>query len=84
MDYNIPEEAFQKIYDFLVTIPGIHTKNESKIRIFLEAMFYLCRTGCPIRLLPREYGNCFFHLPKISKVERTKDLESSVRIFSRN
>jgi transposase len=59
MDYNIPEEAFQKINGFLITVPGIHAKNESKIRVFLEAVFYLCRAGCQIRMLPEKYGNCF-------------------------
>jgi transposase len=59
MNNNIPEEVFQKIYGFLVTIPEIHTKNESEIRIFMEAVFYLCRTGCQVRMLPLEYGNCF-------------------------
>jgi transposase len=59
MDNNIPEETFQKIYGFLTTVPGIHAKNESEIRIFVEAVFYLCRTGCQVRMLPSKYGDCF-------------------------
>jgi transposase len=58
-EYHIPDEIFQKIYDFLVTMKGIHTKNREKVKIFLEAVYYLCRTGCQIRLLPKEYDNCF-------------------------
>ncbi|MDR2781589.1 MAG: IS5 family transposase, partial [Holosporaceae bacterium] len=56
---NIPNDVFQKIYDFLITIPKIHIKNEKKVRIFIEAAHYLSRTGCQVRLLPKEYGNCF-------------------------
>ncbi|MDR0942436.1 MAG: transposase [Holosporales bacterium] len=26
---------------------------------FIEAVFYLLRTGCQIRLPPKEYGDCF-------------------------
>jgi transposase len=59
MKYNIPEKIFQKIYDFLCTVNKIHTKDRERIRIFLEAVYYLVRSGCQIRLLPREYGNCF-------------------------
>jgi transposase len=29
------------------------------VRIFIEAAHYLSRTGCQVRLLPKEYGNCF-------------------------
>jgi hypothetical protein len=47
----MPEEAFQKIYGFLNTIPRIHAKNESEIRNFREAILYLSRTGCQVRML---------------------------------
>jgi len=57
--YHISEAIFQKIYSFLVTLKRIHTKNKEKIRIFLEAVYYFCRSGCQIRLLPKEYGDCF-------------------------
>jgi len=59
IEYHISDDVFQKIYAFLVTLKGIHTKNKEKIRVFLEAIYYLCRTGCQVRLLPKEYGNCF-------------------------
>lgn len=59
MNYNISDQIFQKIYEFLQTIPGIHVKDKNGIRIFLEAIFYLCRTGCQVRMLPEKYGNCF-------------------------
>jgi transposase len=59
IEYNIPNDVFQKIYDFLVMIPKIHVQNEEKVRIFIEAVYYLSRTGCQTRLLPKEYGNCF-------------------------
>lgn len=57
--YSIPDDVFQKIYDFLRTIKGIHTKSKEKIRIFVEAIYFLSRSGCQVRLLPKEYGNCF-------------------------
>ncbi|GHT96501.1 hypothetical protein FACS1894122_14880 [Alphaproteobacteria bacterium] len=55
MKHNIPDEIFQKIYGFLVTVGGIHTKNEGNVRIFLEAVYYLLRTLTPQKpgLFPR-------------------------------
>lgn len=67
MNYNISDKTFQKIYEFLRTILGIHVKNEHKTRIFLEAVFYLCRTGCQVRMLPKECGNCFAIYQKFSR-----------------
>jgi transposase len=59
MEHNIPDGIFQKLYDFLVTISGIHTKDKEKMRLFLEGVYFMCRSGCQVRLLPKEYGNCF-------------------------
>lgn len=59
MNYNISDKTFQKIYEFLRTISGIQVKDEDKTRNFFEAVFYLCRTGCQVRMLPKECGNCF-------------------------
>ena len=49
MDYNISDTTFQKIYIFLRTIPVINTRNIEEIRVFLEAVCYLYRTGCQVR-----------------------------------
>lgn len=70
MNYNISDKTFQKIYEFLRTIPGIHVKDEHKTRIFLEAVFYLCRTGCQVRMLPKGYGNYFSTYQKILRWKR--------------
>jgi len=59
MKHNIPDYIFQKLYAHLRTVKGIHTKDDGNIRTFLEAIYYLARTGCQIRLLPSYYGNCF-------------------------
>jgi hypothetical protein len=42
LEYNIPNDVFQKIYDFLVTILKIHIKNGKKTRIFIEAAHEIC------------------------------------------
>jgi len=57
MHYLIQDTDFEKILKFLEEIKGIHKKNVEKIRIFLEAVYYLCKTGCQIRLLPNYYGH---------------------------
>jgi hypothetical protein len=40
IEHNIPNDVFQKIYDFLLTVSKIHIKNEEKVRVFIEAIYY--------------------------------------------
>ena len=57
MHYQINDTGFVKISKFLQQIKGIHTKNVSKLRKFIEAVYYLCRSECQLRLLPFYYGH---------------------------
>ena len=57
MHYLIKDSEFKTIFEILVKIKRIHVKNEAKIRNFLEAVFYVCRSGCQWRLLPFYYGD---------------------------
>ena len=57
MKYLMDNATFEKIYQVLVQIKGIHKHNVEKLRIFIEAVFYICRAGSSWRLLPFYYGN---------------------------
>jgi transposase len=57
MDYRINNDAWTRIYSILMTIPFIHTGNEAELRLFIEAVFYMARTGCQWRFLPMHYGH---------------------------
>lgn len=57
MHYLIKDTDFIKILKFLVTIKGIHKNDIPRLRLFIEAIYYVCRTGCQWRLLPFYYGN---------------------------
>ena len=57
MEYHIKKENWKQIFAFLKSTKGIHSKNEEKLRIFMEAVWYIVRSGCQWRLLPRIYGN---------------------------
>jgi transposase len=59
MKYHISEKDWQVIYAFLKTIPKIHIKDEYKTRLFVEAVYFLMRTGIQTRMLPDYYGNCY-------------------------
>ena len=56
MHYLIKDTDFEKILNVLVTIKGIHTNDISRLRLFIEAIYYVCRSGCQWRLLPFYYG----------------------------
>ncbi len=56
MNYFIKEREWKEIFKILSNIKGLHTKNENHIRQFIEAVWYISRSGCQWRLLPPHYG----------------------------
>lgn len=57
MKYCIEPHVWGSIYQFLRTIPSLHTKDEERLRHFVEAIWYITRGGCQWRLLPAEFGD---------------------------
>lgn len=57
MKYHIKETDWEVIYENLRNEKGLHTKNERKLRVFYEAMWYIARTGCQWRFVPAYYGD---------------------------
>jgi transposase len=56
VNYYIKEREWEAIFKELKTIKGIHTSNISGLRRFLEGVWFLVRSGCQWRLLPKGYG----------------------------
>ena len=56
MKYYIDSNAWEQILEFLDQIKGIHTEDEASLRQFVEAIWYMARSGCQWRLLPSYYG----------------------------
>ena len=52
----INKVAWSKIFSFLQTQKNIYMKTEIKCKKFLEAVFWMARTGAQWRELPEEYG----------------------------
>ncbi len=48
---------WEKILSFLKTCPNIYIGQETECRQFLEAVFWITRSGSQWRLLPEKYGN---------------------------
>ena len=55
-DY-INETTWCKIYSFLKGFGSAYVKNEKKTKMFVEAVFWMMRTGAQWRELPDYYGN---------------------------
>lgn len=50
------EDQFARLYGLLQQEPKIHTKDRERERRFLEAVYWLDRSGAQWRLLPAAYG----------------------------
>ena len=56
MEPFITAEQFERVYGLLRQERKIHTKEREKVRVFLEAVFWIDRSGAQWRFLPTEYG----------------------------
>ena len=54
---RLADPQWSKLYTYLHAIPRIHTNNEPKTRQFVDAVFWILRSGAQWRLLPPEYGD---------------------------
>src|SRR5439155_26772903 len=54
--YYITEESFEKVFIYLSERRDIYCKNPKKTRTFLEAVYFIMRTGAQWIELPNNYG----------------------------
>jgi putative transposase len=56
-EQRLSQEQWLKIFAYLCAFPRLHTRNEEKCHRFVEAVFWVLRSGAQWRLLPHGYGN---------------------------
>ena len=56
MQYYLRDDVFERIYGFLRAESGIHAGDKAKIRRFVEAIYWMARSGAQWRFLPSDYG----------------------------
>jgi transposase len=52
----IQDTVFERIMKILNQIKGVHRGQIARLRAFIEAIFYMSKSGCQWRLLPYYYG----------------------------
>lgn len=57
MSITIKDPQWEKIYQFLQNEQRIYGGDEAKMRLFIEAILWMARSGASWRLLPEKYGN---------------------------
>lgn len=55
--HRLDDSIWGKVYTYLKSCPKIHTSNEAKCRLFVDAVHWRMRTGVQWRDLPNELGN---------------------------
>ena len=53
----LPDDQWEKIYQFLLSCSNIYVRNEAATRLFVEAVLWVTRSGAQWRFLPTTYGN---------------------------
>lgn len=53
---KIQDTVFEKIMKILNQIKGIHTRDVDRLRTFIDAIYFMSKSGCQWRLLPYYYG----------------------------
>ncbi|MBK2026655.1 transposase [Allofrancisella guangzhouensis] len=66
MEYYISESNWSTILTFLTSQKGLHTKDTVKLRKFIEAVFFILKTGAQWKYLHKDYGNS--RAPSISVI----------------
>ncbi len=56
MEPFLREDQFERLSGLLQQEPKIHTKDRARERRFLEAVYWMGRSGAQWRFLPAEYG----------------------------
>jgi transposase len=56
MEAFIRADQFERVYGVLRQEGKIHTREREKVRVFLEGVFWVARSGAQWRFLPAEYG----------------------------
>ena len=59
MEYSkhLNDYQWSNIYAYLSEYKSIYVRKEEDVRRFVEAVFWIVRSGAQWRLLPKEYGN---------------------------
>ena len=56
MHYMLEYTEFCNFVQILKTIKGIHINNTNRLRLFLDAIYFMSKAGCAWRILPFHYG----------------------------
>jgi len=80
----IKNEAWAKIFDFLKTIKEIYVRCEKKVKKFIEAVYWMVRTGAQWRELPRDYGRWNSIFKRFNAWSKKGILEKLFTFFSKD
>jgi transposase len=76
----INEAAWSKILIFLKSTKNIYLGKEKKCKLFMEAVYWMMRTGAQWRELPNEYGNWNTVFQRFNAWSK-KNIWSSLHLF---
>ncbi len=46
MEHYTKERKWEQLLKFIKGVKGMHSKDEKRLRVFIEAVWYIARSGC--------------------------------------
>lgn len=80
----IKNEAWTKIFSFLKSLKGIYVGYEQKTKKFIEAIYWMARTGAQWRELPSQYGCWNSVFKRFNNWSKKKIWEQLLTFFSQD
>ena len=65
MQLTLPDDQWEKIYQFLLNCSNIYVRNEAETRRFVEAVLWVARSGAQWRLIPKRLWQLELHLQTV-------------------
>jgi transposase len=81
---NLSNPVWEKLKSFLQTQKHVYLGKDEDCRLFLEAIFWMAKSGAPWRFLPEKYGNWNTVYKRFARWEKQGVFKAMLEYFASN